>query len=167
MCWLQVHISFNSTYSKGGTQCSLLLGGHVSPTNPAFNIQELEKLLIMSKAKYLVAHSFNLDTALEAAKLVGIPVANVWCIDNDPKKRAKHWKEMVVNSTEEADPVKYTAAECRNTLAYLCFSSGTTGKCTIDLSLSLHKTATNYLADITQALQKASRSGKNALPCIN
>ncbi|CAO0803412.1 unnamed protein product [Mucor circinelloides] len=105
----------------------LASGGHVSPTNPAFNAQELEKLLVMSRAKYLIAHSFNLDKALEAAKSVGIPVSNVWCIDNDPKKRAKHWKEVLANSTEEADPIKYTAAECKNTLAYLCFSSGTTG----------------------------------------
>lgn len=91
----------------------------------------------MSKAKYLIAHSFNLEIALEAAKLVGIPASNVWCINDDPKKRAKHWKEMVANSAEEADPINYTAAECRNTLAYLCFSSGTTGKCIANVSLSL------------------------------
>lgn len=94
----------------------------------------------MSRAKYLIAHSFNLDNALEAAKSVGIPVSNVWCIDNDPKKRAKYWKEILANSTEEADPIKYTTAECKNTLAYLCFSSGTTGKySTLPVSLSLSR----------------------------
>ncbi|GAN08179.1 4-coumarate-CoA ligase [Mucor ambiguus] len=105
----------------------LASGGYVCPTNPAFNVQEMEKLLIMSKARYFIAHSSNLDTALKAARLVGIPASNVWCIDDDPKKRAKHWKEIVVDLSEEADPIKYTAAECRNALAYLCFSSGTTG----------------------------------------
>lgn len=81
----------------------------------------------MSRAKYLIAHSFNLDAALEAANLVGIPASNVWCIDKDPKGRARFWKDIVVDSNEEADPIKFSTAESRNALAYLCFSSGTTG----------------------------------------
>lgn len=81
----------------------------------------------MSRAKYLIAHSFNLDTALEAANLVGITASNVWCIDKDPTDRAVFWKDVVVNSNEEADPIKFSTAESRNALAYLCFSSGTTG----------------------------------------
>ncbi|KAI8636202.1 hypothetical protein BD408DRAFT_448600 [Parasitella parasitica] len=105
----------------------LASGGHISPTNPVFNVQELEKLLAMSRAKYLIAHSSNLNNALEAAALVGIPTSRVWCIDNDPQGRVKHWKAVVADSPEEADPIKLTTTECRNALAYLCFSSGTTG----------------------------------------
>ncbi|KAF1800951.1 hypothetical protein V8B55DRAFT_1589592 [Mucor lusitanicus] len=144
----------------------LASGGHVSPTNPAFNVGELEKLLIMSKAKYLIAHSFNLEIALEAAKLVGIPASNVWCINDDPKKRAKHWKEMVANSVEEADPINYTAAECRNTLAYLCFSSGTTGP-PKGVKISHHNFIANAveLNQLTQA-SSALQSDGNLLAIV-
>jgi 4-coumarate--CoA ligase len=97
------------------------------PSNPAFTVQELEKQLLVSKAKYLVAHPFNLDTAFAAAKLVGIPPSNVWSIIKDPKNRAPEWKSVIINDKEEADPIKFTVEQSKNALAYICFSSGTTG----------------------------------------
>lgn len=104
-----------------------MIGGHLSPSNPTFTLHELEKQLIASKAQYVVAHPFNLDTALAAAKLVGIPSSNVWSIIKDPRNRAPEWKSVIVNSKDEAEPIKFTQEQCKNTLAYVCFSSGTTG----------------------------------------
>jgi acyl-CoA synthetase (AMP-forming)/AMP-acid ligase II len=103
------------------------IGGHLSPSNPAFTLHELEKQLIVSKAKYLIAHPFNLDTALAAAKLVGIPSSNVWSIIKDPKNRAPDWRSIILNGKDEADPIRFTVEQSKNALAYICFSSGTTG----------------------------------------
>lgn len=81
----------------------------------------------MSGAKYLIAHSSNLDNALKAAKSADLPESNVWCIDHDPRGRAKNWKDVIVDASHEANPIKLTIEESKNTLSYLCFSSGTTG----------------------------------------
>lgn len=75
----------------------------------------------------MIAHPFNLDIALEAADQVGIPRSNVWSICDDPKNRVPNWKSVLVKGSQEANPIKLSDAECRSTLAYLCFSSGTTG----------------------------------------
>lgn len=94
-------------------------------------MKELKGLLQLGKAKYIIAHPFNLDVALEAAAQVGIPVSNVWSIQKDPKNRAPFWKDKVVKENEESSPVKLTLEQSKNSLAYLCFSSGTTGNITI------------------------------------
>lgn len=99
----------------------------MSPANPMFTSYELEELLQLSKAKYLVAHPMNLDIALQAAKSVGIPTSRVWSISEDPKKRAPYWKTVLVKGNKEADPIKLTFEESKSAMTYLCFSSGTTG----------------------------------------
>jgi acyl-coenzyme A synthetase/AMP-(fatty) acid ligase len=86
----------------------------------------LKELLKLSKASYIIAHPFNLDIALEAAAMAGIPPSRVWSIQKDPKNRAPFWKDLLVRD-EEASPVKLTIEQSKNSLAYLCFSSGTTG----------------------------------------
>lgn len=85
-------------------------------------------MLVISKSKYIIAHPINIDVALQAAKAVGIPESNVWSICDDPKGRVDNWRKVVVNGPKEADPVKFTVEESKSTLAYICFSSGTTGK---------------------------------------
>jgi hypothetical protein len=70
----------------------------------------------------------NLDIALQAAQSVGVPQSNVWSICEDPKKRVSCWKRQVVKEGREADPIKLSLEECKSTMTYLCFSSGTTGK---------------------------------------
>lgn len=102
-------------------------GGHVTPANPLFTVQELKKQLVMSKTKYVIAHSLNLDTVLEAAKLSNIPIENVWSIFDDPKKRVKSWKEILLQDGKEAGSVSFSFEESKSTPAYICFSSGTTG----------------------------------------
>lgn len=104
------------------------LGGSICPSNPLFTVFELEKMLLISKSKYIIAHPINIDAALQAAKNIGIPESNVWSICEDPKGRVKNWKIMVLNNSKKASPCKLTLEESKSTLAYVCFSSGTTGK---------------------------------------
>jgi acyl-coenzyme A synthetase/AMP-(fatty) acid ligase len=115
----------------------LAAGGHISPVNPAFNVQEFYKLLQLSKSKYIIAHPANLPVAFEAAQLAGIPKANIWTIKKDPENRASYWKDILVREGQEADPMKFTVEQSKNALAYLCFSSGTTGNITAQ-SHSVH-----------------------------
>ncbi|KAI9273920.1 hypothetical protein EDC94DRAFT_593191 [Helicostylum pulchrum] len=102
-------------------------GGHITPVNPLFTVQELKKQLVMSKTKYVIAHPYNLDTVLEAAKLSKIPIENVWSIFDDPKKRVKSWKEILLQDGKEAGSVSFSFEESKSMPAYICFSSGTTG----------------------------------------
>ncbi|KAI8349450.1 hypothetical protein EDC96DRAFT_467644 [Choanephora cucurbitarum] len=103
------------------------IGAHISPSNPILNAQDYEKQLRLSKAKYILAHPVSLDVALEAAKAVGIPANNIWSVIRDDHQRAAHWKDILDDGKEEADPIKLTLEESEKTLTYICFSSGTTG----------------------------------------
>ncbi|KAI8364217.1 hypothetical protein BD560DRAFT_436835 [Blakeslea trispora] len=103
------------------------VGAHISPSNPILNAQDYEKQLRLSKAKYILAHPVNLDVALEAAKAVGIPSNHIWSIVRDDQRRVAHWKDILDDGKEQADPIKLTPEESEKTLTYICFSSGTTG----------------------------------------
>ncbi|RCI02420.1 hypothetical protein CU098_009338 [Rhizopus stolonifer] len=103
-------------------------GAHVSPSNPILSVQDYEKQLRLSKAKFILAHPISLKVALLAATAVGIPHAHVWSILPDDQHRAAYWKDkLCTQEKEEADPIPLTAQESRDTLTYICFSSGTTG----------------------------------------
>lgn len=101
----------------------------MSPSNPLFTGGELEKMLAISKSRYLIAHPINLDIALQAAEKSGIPKSNIWSICKDPKNRVPYWKDAIITGKkEEAGPIKLTVEESKTSMAYICFSSGTTGK---------------------------------------
>ncbi|KAI7890689.1 4-coumarate-CoA ligase 2 [Mucor mucedo] len=106
---------------------TLAAGGSICPSNPLFTVFELEKMLVISRSKYIIAHPINIDSALQAARTVGISESNVWSICDDPKGRVKNWREMVLNISKTASPCQFTLEESKSTLAYICFSSGTTG----------------------------------------
>ncbi|KAI9264246.1 hypothetical protein BDA99DRAFT_51740 [Phascolomyces articulosus] len=101
----------------------------VSPANTSYVSTELEHQLRVSEAKILIAHPVNLDNALEAAAVVGIPRSNIFSIVRDPKQRAPCYRDVFIDFTQpELPPVKMTHDQSVNTVAYLCFSSGTTGR---------------------------------------
>ncbi|KAI8141383.1 hypothetical protein BJV82DRAFT_618984 [Fennellomyces sp. T-0311] len=101
----------------------------ISPANNAYVSGELQRQLEVSEAKILIAHPNNLDTALEAAAAVGLPLSSVFSVIPDPMKRVPLWSDVLVDYDQPAlPPIKMTHEESVNTVAYLCFSSGTTGK---------------------------------------
>ena len=77
----------------------------------------------------LIAHPENLDTALDAAAAVGLPRSHIFSVIRDPQQRVPYYRDIFVDfSQPELPPIKLTHEECVNTIGYLCFSSGTTGK---------------------------------------
>ncbi|KAI9264247.1 hypothetical protein BDA99DRAFT_604667 [Phascolomyces articulosus] len=108
---------------------TMAAGMTISPANTSYVSTELQRQLQVSEAKILIAHPGNLDIALEAAAAVGIPPSHVFSVIRDPQQRVQHYRDVFIDYTQpELPPVKMTHDESVNTVAYLCFSSGTTGR---------------------------------------
>jgi long-subunit acyl-CoA synthetase (AMP-forming) len=93
----------------------------MTPANSAYNVTELAYQLKLSKAKAIVAEKSALQTAIEAADQVGISHNNILVVEESVGK-FRCWKDILVTdeniTLERNDP---------NSIALLCFSSGTTG----------------------------------------
>lgn len=84
-----------------------------------------------SGAKILVTQSSLLKVALEAVREVGIEKGNVIVVDDDDGKESgtkglKSFKDLVKKGTK-MEEVKKVQIDQRKDLAYLVYSSGTTG----------------------------------------
>ncbi|CAA9956929.1 4-coumarate-CoA ligase 1 [Pyrenophora teres f. maculata] len=101
-------------------------GGIVTPANPGYSKDELVYQLKNSGAKALVTTLAFLDTAVQAAKEVGIPDERLILLgpEKHSTNRYKHWTAIVKSfgtpnyRRRKADP---------EDLAFLAYSSGTTG----------------------------------------
>lgn len=82
----------------------------------------------MTKAKVLIAHSTNIESALIAANMVGLSKSNVFVFGNQEANGCLPYSQVFLTSERRAAPIKLTPEEAKDTVAYLCFSSGTTGK---------------------------------------
>ncbi|KAL1304952.1 hypothetical protein AAFC00_003862 [Neodothiora populina] len=102
-------------------------GGTVSPANPGYTVDELAFQLKDSGAKALVTQWAILDTARAAAKVVGIPEDRIILIGDtrDSNGRFKHFTS--VRNTSGATKYRRTKLDPKNDLAFLVYSSGTTG----------------------------------------
>lgn len=103
-------------------------GGALTPANPAYTAKELHYQLEQTKAKIVIASEETLAVALEAAKLAGIPKSNVLVFGNREINGTQPYTKVLL-ADHEMEAVEYSYEEACNTIAYLCFSSGTTGKC--------------------------------------
>ncbi|KAG2023019.1 phenylacetyl-CoA ligase [Coprinopsis cinerea AmutBmut pab1-1] len=107
------------------------LGGIITPANPNYTVEELQYQLSTTKAKVLVTHPDCIKTALSAAKAVGLPTSAVVLLDPRGPKGFITTDQLVLLGCTEPEtytPVKLKPGEARTKLAFLCFSSGTTGK---------------------------------------
>jgi acyl-CoA synthetase (AMP-forming)/AMP-acid ligase II len=103
-------------------------GGIVSPANPGYTAEELAFQLRDSGAVALVTEVPQLKIALQAAKMVGIPENRIILIGDqrDPEGRFKHFTSIRnISGTERYRRVKVNPDK---DLAFLVYSSGTTGK---------------------------------------
>jgi 4-coumarate--CoA ligase len=101
-------------------------GGIVTPANPAYSADELAYQLENSGAQALVTTKQFLDTALKAAKKVGIDSGRVILLgaEKDPSHRVKHWTNIRLASKSS----RYRRRKAKpDDLAFLAYSSGTTG----------------------------------------
>lgn len=108
-----------------------LSGAIVSPANPSYTTSELSYQLGLVNAKAIIAHPSCLKTALEAARQHGLTEANIYVLRGDAPPGFSRVDDLVVeglNSAPNYVERKLEPGEGKTKLAFLSFSSGTTGK---------------------------------------
>ncbi|KAF9474156.1 phenylacetyl-CoA ligase [Pholiota conissans] len=112
------------------------LGGVISGANPDFMTNELLYQLQETKASILITHPESLPIALEAAKQAGLPLNRIILFDVQGIPEAVRAKHETVSSLLEFGLRNKTLyverrlrpGEGKTKLAFLSFSSGTTGR---------------------------------------
>lgn len=102
-------------------------GGIVSPANPGYTLDELVHQLKDSGARAIVTQLSQLDIAQQAAKKVGIPEERIALIGDakHPEGRIKHFTS--VRNISGTQRFRRAKIDADNDLAFLVYSSGTTG----------------------------------------
>ncbi|KAK6189628.1 GAL4 enhancer protein [Pestalotiopsis sp. IQ-011] len=126
--------SFNSIDYIMSTFAVHRLSGIATPANAMYSASELEYQLKASSAKALITCAPLLETALKAAKSVGISEDKVFLMDGaweQPKQKLpfKTLDELIKEgeSLPAVEPLKWSTGQGARQAAYLCFSSGTSG----------------------------------------
>ncbi|KAI9814868.1 MAG: hypothetical protein M1832_005670 [Thelocarpon impressellum] len=101
--------------------------GVVSPANPAYTVDELAFQLKDAGARAIVTQLPFIATAREAASRVGIPDDRIILLgdERDQSMNFKHF--TAIRDTSGAAFHRRTKADPRKDLAFLVYSSGTTG----------------------------------------
>jgi 4-coumarate--CoA ligase len=104
-------------------------GAIVSPANPQYTVDELEYQLRDSKAKVVIADCNSLTRVQKACTRVGISHGNI--ILEGPRNLSAsgppHWTDIIKHKIDTTDATRPQISP-RSDLAYLVYSSGTTGK---------------------------------------
>ncbi|KAF7564050.1 hypothetical protein G7046_g80 [Stylonectria norvegica] len=105
----------------------LWAGGVASPANPTYTPEELARQLDDSKARALITQKRFLQTACKAAELAGLPLSNVYLLGDERDEQGKfgHWSDLTAK--EAWFPPRKPSIDPKKDLAYLVYSSGTTG----------------------------------------
>ncbi|GBC09291.1 hypothetical protein RclHR1_08740011 [Rhizophagus clarus] len=105
---------------------TIAAGGIVSPVNPEYTPEEFATQLIDCGASVIITHPNYLNKAIKAASAANIHESKIFLFDEN--KISGFQPFLSLFSDQEIDPVVYTPEEVKSTTAYLCYSSGTTGK---------------------------------------
>ncbi|KAH7913981.1 hypothetical protein BJ138DRAFT_1144920 [Hygrophoropsis aurantiaca] len=104
------------------------LGAIISGANPTYTCDELVFQIETTKATIVIAHPVSLDTALTAARAAGIPADRVLTFGQSKQRTV----DSVISEGLAHDPNfverKLAPGEGQTKIAFLNFSSGTTGK---------------------------------------
>ncbi|KAK4151455.1 hypothetical protein C8A00DRAFT_35903 [Chaetomidium leptoderma] len=108
------------------------LSGIATPANVAYSASELEHQLRSSGAKALFTCVPVLETALKAAKAVGIPEDKIFIMDlphHSQKLPFKTVEDLIEmgHSVPDLEPLKWVKGQGARQVAFLCYSSGTSG----------------------------------------
>ncbi|KAI2627219.1 hypothetical protein GGS21DRAFT_540714 [Xylaria nigripes] len=124
--------SFNTVDYLMSTYAVHRFSGIVTPANAAYSAAEFEYQLKMSGAKAIITCTPLLETALQAARASNISDEKVFLMDvpgfsRDP--RFKTLDELITEgrSIAELEPLRWSKGQGARQVAYLCFSSGTSG----------------------------------------
>ncbi|KAI1114196.1 hypothetical protein F5Y14DRAFT_451375 [Nemania sp. NC0429] len=108
------------------------LSGIVTPANAMYSAAELEHQLKSSGSKVLFTAPSLLDSALKATRASGIPDERVFLLDvpgQVPDPRFKTLDDLIAEgrSLPELEALRWTKGQGARQVAYLCYSSGTSG----------------------------------------
>ncbi|KIX08854.1 uncharacterized protein Z518_03511 [Rhinocladiella mackenziei CBS 650.93] len=109
---------------------ALWAGAIVSPSNPGYTATELEYQLRDSGAKYLVTHISILPLARQVCSKVGISDSHIFLVGrpSEEKTAPKHWTLFRSNKAWQENQSPARQLRPKEDLAFLSYSSGTTGK---------------------------------------
>ncbi|RYP11303.1 hypothetical protein DL764_000121 [Monosporascus ibericus] len=125
--------SFNSIDYLMSTYAVHRLSGVATPANAMYSPSELEHQLRSSGAKALITCVPLLETALKATRAVGIPDDRVFIMDvaGETARRVpfKTLDDLIAEgrALPELEPLAWTKGQGGRQVAYLCYSSGTSG----------------------------------------
>lgn len=102
-------------------------GGVTSPANPGYTTEELAFQLKDSGAKALVTQKAFLKTALEACKRAGIEEDRIILMGDERDATAKYKHFTNIRNISGASRYRKTKINPSKDLAFLVYSSGTTG----------------------------------------
>ncbi|KAK3310811.1 uncharacterized protein B0T15DRAFT_50811 [Chaetomium strumarium] len=124
--------SFNTIDYLGVLHAIHRLNGIATPANVAYSASELEHQLRSSGAKALFTCVPVLEAALKAAKAVGIPEDKIFLMDlpyhsHKPSFRTVDDLVEMGGSAPELEPLKWVKGQGARQVAFLCYSSGTSG----------------------------------------
>ncbi|KAK3075820.1 hypothetical protein LTR53_000522 [Teratosphaeriaceae sp. CCFEE 6253] len=120
-------------------------GAVVSPISAALTAEELHDQLETSQAGFLIAHSLLMQTAREAAR--GTVVKTLLQADGHARVNGSETAESMAKHCTPSDLLTIPASEAKTRPAFLCFSSGTTGKA--KGALLTHHNLTSNIAQMT------------------
>ncbi|KAK1764039.1 hypothetical protein QBC33DRAFT_547822 [Phialemonium atrogriseum] len=108
------------------------LSGIASLANVAYSAQELEHQLKSSGAKVLFTCAPVLETALTAANAAGIPEDKVFIMDLPGYDKPSSFKTVedlvdLGRTLPELEPLRWSKGQGARQVAFLCYSSGTSG----------------------------------------
>src|ERR1700734_555157 len=108
-----------------------MLGAAVSPANPGYGAAELAYQLKDSGATVLITSSSLLFTALKAIQdTPAIPLERLYLIDGENHSSHKTVEQLIQLGQQVGtplSPLKLKPGEGKTRLAFICYSSGTTG----------------------------------------
>ncbi|RIB11179.1 hypothetical protein C2G38_2250324 [Gigaspora rosea] len=106
---------------------TIAAGGKVTTANPIYETTKLSYQLIDSGVSVLIVHPEILEAAIEASIDAKIPASKVLLFGDKEVKGYKPYRSVLIND-RVIEPIYYTPEEAKSTIAYLFYSSGTTGK---------------------------------------
>ncbi|KDR85394.1 hypothetical protein GALMADRAFT_234245 [Galerina marginata CBS 339.88] len=110
------------------------LGGIITPANPSYTADELKYQLSVTGAKVIAVHPDCLSTARSAAHACGLSDTALFLLDSSPSSIGSKMptiEQLIALGAGKGENYKaicFKPGEARTAIAFLSFSSGTTGK---------------------------------------
>ncbi|CAI2172452.1 4263_t:CDS:10 [Funneliformis geosporum] len=105
---------------------AIAAGGKVSPINPLYTVDECAFQLKDSGASVIIVIPSCLSNVIKAASAANIPKSKIFLFDEEEINGIRPFSSLI--SEQEINPIEYSPEEAKLTTAFLCYSSGTTGK---------------------------------------